>query len=340
TLVAGLDAVDASHVSPYGAIASRWNVSGGKFTWDIAVPVNVTATLHVPAGKPADVLENGRPLSESATCRVVGAKDGRVIVEIPSGQYRFASTGFSVVTEPNLVATPRIVSTRLSDEKPIPVELSCSTEGATIRYTTDGTAPTGKSRVYDGTLTIAKSAIVRAKAFKQGSMDSYEARAEVEIHPRRIPVQNITLVTAYSPKYPPANGERALIDREEGSSTFSDRKWVGYEAGDMEVILDMGKPTAVRRILMRFVSSPNSWIFLPEAIEVGASNTMGQFAPAANVRNGVPKDVSAIQKYAIPLKNVEARYLKIKVKNYGKCPDWHNSPGGAAWIFVDEIFVE
>ena len=86
--------------------------------------------------------------------------------------------------------------------------------------------------------------------------------------------------------------------------------------------------------------SPNSWIFLPEAIEVGASNTVGQFASAANVRNGVPKDISAIQKYAIPLKNVEARYLKIKVKNYGKCPDWHNSPGGAAWIFVDEIFVE
>jgi hypothetical protein len=50
--------------------------------------------------------------------------------------------------------------------------------------------------------------------------------------------------------------------------------------------------------------------------------------------------VSAIQTYAIPLKNVEARYLKIKVKNYGKCPDWHQAAGGPAWIFADEIFVE
>ena len=340
TLVAGLDAVDASHDSPYGAIASKWSVAGGTFTWDISVPVNATATLHVPAGKPADVLENGRPLSESGNCRVVGTKDGRVIVEIPSGQYRFSSTGFSVFTEPKLVATPRIGNTKLSDENPIPVTLTCSTEGATIHYTTDGTTPTEKSRIYDGSLTIAKSAIVRAKAFKPGYAGSYEARAEVEIHPRRIPVQSITLVTAASSKYPPANGERTLIDREEGSSTFSDKKWVGFEAGDMEVILDMGKPTAIRRILMRFVSSPNAWIFLPEAIEVSASNTIGQFAPVANVQNGVPKDVSTIQKYAIPLKNVEARYLKIKVKNYGTCPDWHNSAGGAAWIFVDEILVE
>ncbi len=340
TLVAGLDAVDASHVSPYGAIASKWNVAGGTFTWDMSVPVNVTATLHVPAGKPADVLENGRPVSESGNCRVVGTKDGRVIVEIPSGQYRFSSTGFSVFTEPKLVATPRIGNATLSDEKPIPIALTCSTEGVTIRYTIDGTTPTEKSRIYAGSLTIAKSAIVRAKAFKPGYTGSYEARAEVEIHPRRLPVQNITLVTAASSKYPPANGERTLIDREEGSSTFSDKKWVGYEASDMEVILDMGKPTAIRRILMRFVSSPNSWIFLPEAIEVSASNTMGQFAPVANVQNGVPKDISTIQKYAMPLKNVEARYLKIKVKNYGKCPDWHNSAGGAAWIFADEIFVE
>ena len=67
---------------------------------------------------------------------------------------------------------------------------------------------------------------------------------------------------------------------------------------------------------------------------------MGQFAPVADVQNGVPRDVSTIQRYAIPMKDVEARYLKIKVKNHGTCPDWHNSPGGAAWIFVDEIFVE
>ena len=53
TLIAGLDAVDASHHSPYGPIRSRWNVAGDKLTWDVTIPVNSTATLHVPAGRPA-----------------------------------------------------------------------------------------------------------------------------------------------------------------------------------------------------------------------------------------------------------------------------------------------
>jgi hypothetical protein len=29
----------------------------------------------------------------------------------------------------------------------------------------------------------------------------------------------------------------------------------------------------------------------------------------------------------------------IKVKNYGKLPDWHMGAGGEAFIFVDEITV-
>jgi hypothetical protein len=340
TLIAGLEAVDASHNSPYGMIASRWSVAGGTFTWDISVPVNVTATLSVPAGKPADVLENGRPLSESGGIRVVGAKEGRVIVEIPSGHYRFSSTGFSVVAEPKVAATPRIMNTKLSDENPIPIDLTCGTEGAVIRYTTDGTSPTETSRIYDGTLTIAKSSVVRARAFKPGYAASYEARAEVEIHSARLPVRTITHVSPYSPKYPPANGERALIDHEEGSSMYGDKKWVGYEGGDMEVVLDMGKPSKIRRVIMRFISSPNAWIFLPEAIEVSASNSVDRFVSVASLQNGMPGDISTIQKYPLPLKSVEARYLKIKVKNYGRCPEWHSSAGGAAWIFVDEIFVE
>jgi hypothetical protein len=91
---------------------------------------------------------------------------------------------------------------------------------------------------------------------------------------------------------------------------------------------------------MRFLSSPRSWVFLPEAIDISVSATPDRFTHAAGARYGVPGDVYAIQKRTLDLSGVEARYLRIRVRNFGKCPDWHGSAGGDAWIFADEIYVE
>jgi alpha-L-rhamnosidase len=340
TLIAGLDSVKASHVSPYGTIASAWSVAGNRFTWDVTVPVNVTATIHIPAGRPADVTEGGRPLSDAREFSIVGMQDGKLVVEIPSGRYHFSSTGFAVIESPLTVSVPRIESPRLSDSRPIPIRIICDTQGATIRYTTDNTPPTGQSQIYQGAFEVAKSCVVRARAFKEGYPGSYEGKVEIDVHRERIPVQSVTFLTPYSSKYPPLHGDRTLIDGEEGSLLYTDKKWIGYEANDMLVILDMGKPTEIHSIIMRFLSNPGSWIFTPEAIEVSTSATMEQFTPAASIQYGIPQETYPSRKYSIPLNTLEARYLKIQIKNYGKCPDWHTAAGGAAWMFVDEIFVE
>ncbi|MBK7256948.1 MAG: family 78 glycoside hydrolase catalytic domain [Ignavibacteriae bacterium] len=340
TLIAGLDSVQASHVSPYGPILSAWRVADKQFSWDITVPVNVTATVHIPAGRPEDVTENGRPISQTRDHRIVGMQDGKLVIQIASGRYHFSSTGFAVVEPPLNVATPRIDAPRLSDARPIPIRITCETPGATVRFTTNDTPPNGASQIYHDPFEVGKSCVVRARAFKEGYTGSYEAKAEFDIHRERIPVQGITFLTPYSSKYLPARGDRTLIDGEEGSLSYTDKKWAGYEAGDMVVVLDMGKTTEIHSVIMRFLSNPGSWIFTPEAIEVSTSNTGEQFTPASSVQNGVPQETYPSQKYSIPLNTIEARYLKIRVKNYGTCPDWHTSAGGAAWMFVDEIFVE
>jgi hypothetical protein len=340
TLIAGLDSVEASHASPYGPIASKWNVVERTFTWDISVPVNVTATISVPAGQEGDVFENGRAVSESKECKIVGMKGGKLVVEIASGRYHFSSSGFTVATPPKLVAAPRFETRKRSDTKPIPILLACNTEGATIRYTLDNSSPTEKSPLYDGKLEVVKSTVVRARAFKEGFINSYESKAEFEIHPERIPVKHIAYVTRYSPKHPPANGDTVLIDQQEASTSYVDGKWAGYEGNDLEVILDLGTPTRIHRLIVRCLSQPNSWIFLPEAITVSTMSGAAKFSPAASLRCGPAKDVQTIQRYSIPMKNVEAQYVKVKIKNTGKCPSWHSAPGEKAWLFVDEVFVE
>ena len=36
----------------------------------------------------------------------------------------------------------------------------------------------------------------------------------------------------------------------------------------------------------------------------------------------------------------KARYVKVKIKNYGLLPEWHISAGNQAWLFVDEVWVK
>ncbi|MGQ1788237.1 hypothetical protein [Saccharicrinis sp. GN24d3] len=38
--------------------------------------------------------------------------------------------------------------------------------------------------------------------------------------------------------------------------------------------------------------------------------------------------------------NWKARYIKIKAKSVGQCPDWHPGKGGKAWLFAEEIVIK
>lgn len=58
------------------------------------------------------------------------------------------------------------------DESELFIEMSCSTEGAKIRYTIDGTEPTAESALYTSPIANTINCTYRAKAFAQGMFDS------------------------------------------------------------------------------------------------------------------------------------------------------------------------
>jgi hypothetical protein len=39
-------------------------------------------------------------------------------------------------------------------------------------------------------------------------------------------------------------------------------------------------------------------------------------------------------------KKENCRYVKLKVKNFGKLPEWHAGAGDYAYIFIDEIGIK
>jgi hypothetical protein len=61
------------------------------------------------------------------------------------------------------------------------VTLSTTTSGATIRYTTDGSAPATTSPAYAGPITLTKTATIRAITTAAGMVDSNEGAADYTI---------------------------------------------------------------------------------------------------------------------------------------------------------------
>jgi alpha-L-rhamnosidase len=86
----GFTSVSASHMTPYGRVGSAWTLREGRFELSVAVPPNASATVRLPKAQIAKLQESGKPIAE-----VVGVtghrQDGDVaVVEIGSGDYRFA----------------------------------------------------------------------------------------------------------------------------------------------------------------------------------------------------------------------------------------------------------
>ena len=87
--VEDLQFVRGSHYSPHGLIVSEWHRSANKFDWQIEIPANATATIHVPAADIEQIKEGQRTVRDRPGIKVVGSSANRVVMEIGSGRYHF-----------------------------------------------------------------------------------------------------------------------------------------------------------------------------------------------------------------------------------------------------------
>ena len=93
--VGDLTFVKATHLSPYGLIASDWHRDGTTFDWHITVPVNATATVYVPAKTLDHVYEGDMFASNVRDIKFIGMKSGYAVFNVGSGKYHFTSESVS-----------------------------------------------------------------------------------------------------------------------------------------------------------------------------------------------------------------------------------------------------
>lgn len=87
-----VDWVNAEYDSIRGKIASRWRREADRFVFEVIIPANTTAVVHIPAKSAAAITESGKPLEEVREVRMLGVESGRVRVSVGCGKYRFVSS--------------------------------------------------------------------------------------------------------------------------------------------------------------------------------------------------------------------------------------------------------
>ena len=81
----------ASFDSVRGKIVSNWQRDGDRFTLEVTIPANTTATVFVPAKSADAVTEGGQPAAQSPGVKFLRMENGRAVFAVESGKYEFKS---------------------------------------------------------------------------------------------------------------------------------------------------------------------------------------------------------------------------------------------------------
>jgi hypothetical protein len=251
----------------------------------------------------------------------------------------FAPSLPPTISDKAFVTVPVIVAKDKSFKIELPIEISAGTNCA-VYYTLDGSMPTVDSKKYESPFTLKETTVVKVIAVDKENNKSKVAEAKFYKFPT-----NWTLAVAnkYNPQYS-AGGDEGIIDGIRGNENWRKGEWQGYQTNDFEVVVDMKKVGSITEVGAGFLQDTRAWILMPVKIDIEISLDGKNWKPAGQINHTIePKDFTVqVKDMSLALKNVKARYVKIKAINFGKLPEWHQGYpfDGQAFIFVDEVWVK
>jgi len=86
-----IDWVRATYDSIRGPIKSSWKLSDGRFSLDVTIPANTTATVYLPTSDTKSILCDGMPIEDSQYVTLIRTEGEKTLFSIGSGSYAFTS---------------------------------------------------------------------------------------------------------------------------------------------------------------------------------------------------------------------------------------------------------
>ena len=174
---------DTIEFVPPQVATPTFSPSGGTYS----SPQNVVLSCSTEGVTIRYTVDGSEPLSTSDVySSPILVESGTVTIKAKA--FKSGMTNSDVASATYTISPPKVSTPSLSPDSGTylsaqSVTASCATNGATIRYTSNGAEPTSSSTVYSGPLSVSSTTTIKAKAFKNGMADSDTATETYTITP-------------------------------------------------------------------------------------------------------------------------------------------------------------
>ena len=152
--------------------------------------------------------------------------------------------------------------------------------------------------------------------------------------------KKLTVLSPDTVLVPPALQSR-LNDGIRGSHD-PEYNWLSFSGKNLDVVIDLEKPTRVQHIECAFYQRAFWLSIVPKKVEFFVSADGKKFELVASVDNTLSMEQwdSFQRDFIADFKPVEARYVKVIAHTIGNTPESHPGAGRPAHMHIDEIVVE
>lgn len=193
----------------------------------------------------------------------------------------------------------------------------------------------------DKNIVLKASATLYAKVKRQQGVGLVESKTIKSVFTKFEQDKRIELKTPYANQYAGA-GPQTLVDGQIGSNEYRGTEWQGFNGQDVEMLIELNQAKEINAVTVSSLKELRSWIFPPKGMEVSYSVDGVNFKSLGKVNFKLTDRDETAKRLELQLDvaPTTVKYLKIKVLNYGVCPDWHLGAGNPTWIFLDEIVIK
>ncbi|MEE9407858.1 MAG: family 20 glycosylhydrolase [Polaribacter sp.] len=221
----------------------------------------------------------------------------------------------------------------INENGQISYQLETTTNGKSIRFTTDDSKPNSSSNVSTDKIEIKKSLTIKAAIFNsEGKQLGSVFEQKINLH--KAVGKKISLSVEPHKSYN-VGGKKALINGISGNNKrYGDKEWLGFNGDDVEITIEFDKPTEINSISTRFHNGNGQWIYAPKKVLFYFDDNKNPFELK------LEKSDDLLINAIMVADHMKATKIKLTIPNYGKIPDGKQGAGHKAWLFIDEIIVE
>jgi hexosaminidase len=241
----------------------------------------------------------------------------------------YAKSAFQVTIHPEFDTIANKLKVNIEREFP----------GVDIHYTTDGSEPTVSSPIYFEPILLNKSTTVKAATFSDKVLNMSTISEIFDLN--LATGKPVKYLTPYNDGFS-GRGKLNLVNGIRGSIHYNDEEWQGWNANNMEVIIDLQKTAEIHNISVGVLQDIGTWIFMPPKVEFFVSTDGVKFQKVGELLNDIDplSTEKQVKDFSLSFPLVKANFVKILAYNLVKIPKGHPLEGQSAWLFVDEISVK